>query len=275
VAPATLVGRDPNTDLAVLRIQADTIPPVWSDSDDLKVGHLVLALGRPSEQVEATLGVVSKLREAQTEGQKAKRVRIEMRGPGGPGAHEHGPGSGRRGRRMWMHALEEGDVLRFIGDLGPVIKTDVVMYPGFSGGPLVDAGGAVRGLNTSALAQGSGIAIPTATVRRVVESLLSHGKIRRGYLGIGAQPVRLPAALAEELDQEVGLMVVSVETDSPAEKSGILLGDIVVGLDDYTVQSVGELLMLLGTDKVGAESVVRLVRGGQLMDVAVTIGERE
>ena len=269
VIPATLVGRDPNTDLAVLRVQADTTPPVWGDDESLKVGHLVLALGRPSQQVEATLGVVSKLRESQGMEPKRKRVRVETHGPAG----RHGPG--RHGRRMWVQALEEADVLRFMGDVGPVIKTDVVMYPGFSGGPLVDAGGAVRGLNTSALAHGSGIAIPTSTVRRVTESLLSHGKVRRGYLGIGAQPVRLPTTLAEELDQEVGLMIVSVETDSPAEKGGLLLGDIVVGLDDYPVQAVGELLMLLGSDRVGSEITVKVVRGGQMTDVAVTVGERD
>jgi serine protease DegQ len=112
-------------------------------------------------------------------------------------------------------------------------------------------------------------------VRRVVEALLSHGKVRRGYLGIGAQPVRLPAALAQQLDQEIGLMLVSVEPGSPAEKSGLLLGDILVGLNDYTVETIDELLMLLSGERVGTEAVVRIVRGGQLMDVAVTVGERE
>lgn len=260
IAPAKLIGRDPNTDLAVLKVEADTTPPVWADGADgneLKVGHLVLALGRPGGQVQATLGVVSRLSE---DGDLHPRmIRIEA----------HGPGHHRR--RMRMHRFE-GEMF---GSTGPVIHTDVVMYPGFSGGPLVDAGGGVRGLNTSALAHGSSITIPTATVRRVVEALLSHGKVRRGYLGVGAQPVRLPAALAESLDQEIGLMLVSVEPDSPAEKGGLLMGDILVALDDYELESVDTLLMLLGSDRVGEDITLNVVRGGQQVEVTVTVGERE
>jgi S1-C subfamily serine protease len=263
IAPARLIGRDPNTDLAVLKVDASTPPPVWADGSDgneLKVGHLVLAVGRPTAQVQATLGVVSKLSEPEAE-QKRKRVHVE----------ERGHGRGGRGGRRWMWYAEN----EMFGNVGPVIQTDVVMYPGFSGGPLLDASGAVRGMNTSALSRGSSVTIPTATVRRVVDALLSHGKVRRGYLGIGAQPVRLSSALAQQLDQEIGLMLVSVEAGSPAEKSGLLLGDILVGLNDYTVETIDELLMLLGGERVGTEAVVRVVRGGQLMDVAVTIGERE
>lgn len=263
IAPARLIGRDPNTDLAVLKAEASTTPPVWADGSDgneLKVGHLVLAVGRPGAQVQATLGVVSKLSEPEAE-KKRKRVHVE----------ERGPGRGGRGGRRWMWYAEN----EMFGNVGPVIQTDVVMYPGFSGGPLLDASGAVRGMNTSALSRGSSVTIPAATVRRVVEALLSHGKVRRGYLGIGAQPVRLPAALAQQLDQEIGLMLVSVEPGSPAEKSGLLLGDILIGLNDFTVETIDELLMLLSAEQVGTEAVVRIVRGGQLMDVAVTVGERE
>jgi S1-C subfamily serine protease len=249
-----------------LKVEASTTPPVWADGSDgneLKVGHLVLALGRPGTQVQATLGVVSKISEPE-EDRKRKRVRVEGHGPG-----RHG-GRGPGGRRWMWYAEAE-----MFGSIGPVIQTDVVMYPGFSGGPLVDATGAVRGLNTSALAQGSSVTIPAAHVRSVVDALLAHGKVKRGYLGIGAQPVRLPSALAEELDQEIGLMIVSVETGSPAEKSGLLLGDIVVSLGEYAVQAIDELLMLLSGELVGAETTVRVVRGGQLIDVTVTVGERE
>jgi S1-C subfamily serine protease len=259
IAPARLIGRDPNTDLAVLKVEANVTPPVWADGSDgnqLKVGHLVLALGRPGEQVQATLGVVSKLSEPGAE-RKRKRVHVEGRGHGG-----------RRGMRFAIEA-------EMFGNIGPVIQTDVVMYPGFSGGPLVDASGAVRGLNTSALSRGSSVTIPAATIRSVVEALLSHGKVRRGYLGIGAQPVRLPTALAEQIDQEIGLMIVSIEAGSPAEKHGLLLGDILVGLDDYSIQTIDELLVLLGSERVGANVTVKVVRGGQLVDVAVTVGERE
>ncbi len=235
-APATLVGRDPNTDLAVLRVEADLTPPNWSDSDDLKIGHLVLALGRPGEDVQATLGVVSML-------------------------HEEGSSSGKRKR---SHRR-----------MSPLIQTDVVMYPGFSGGPLVDAGGFVRGMNTSGLSRGSSLTVPTSTIRTVVESLLSHGKVRRGYLGIGAQPVRLAPALSEQMQQEIGLMLVSVEADSPAESSGLLQGDILVALDGEAVQVIDELLLALSDDKVGEEVTLKIVRGGEVRDVQVTVGERE
>jgi S1-C subfamily serine protease len=149
------------------------------------------------------------------------------------------------------------------------------MYPGFSGGPLVDAAGFVRGLNTSAMSRGTSITITTLTVRKVVEAVLSHGKVRRGYLGIGAQPVRLPANLSQQLEQEIGLMLVSVEANSPAEKGGLLLGDILVALDDDPVQVIDELLMQLNSDRVGKEVTVRVIRGGQLQDVKLTVGERE
>ncbi|MBZ0297212.1 MAG: S1C family serine protease [Anaerolineae bacterium] len=247
-APATLVGRDPNTDLAVLRVQADVTPAQWSDEDDLKVGHLVLALGRPGESVQATLGVVS-------------AIHGEHRHQGPGHGHSHGHGRGR-GRGRWD------------GPAGDLIQTDVVMYPGFSGGPLVDTAGFVRGLNTSALSRGSSLTIPTTSVRKVVEALLSHGKVQRGYLGIGAQPVRLAAGVSEAAGQEIGLMVASVEEDSPAEKGGLLQGDIVIGLDGESVQVIDELLMMLDSDKVGQDVTVRIVRGGQIQDLTVTVSER-
>ena len=130
-------------------------------------------------------------------------------------------------------------------------------------------------MNTSALSRGSSVTIPTATVRQVVEALLSHGKVRRGYLGIGTQPVRLAPSAAEQLDQEVGLMIVSVEAGSPAESGGLLQGDILVGVNGDSVQTVDELLMLLGSERVGTQVTVRVIRGGQPVEVAVTVGERE
>jgi len=260
VVPATFVGRDPNTDLAVLRVDANLNPPAWSDADDLKVGHLVLALGRPGENVQATLGVVSAIEEEQIEERRRQRH-------GGHGEHG-GRGGGRGGRGRWGE-------FRPAPAGGIAIQTDVVMYPGFSGGPLVDAAGFVRGMNTSAMSRGTSLTIATPAVRRVIESLLSHGKVKRGYLGIGAQPVRLPAAISKELEQEIGLMLVSVEEGSPAEKGGLLLGDILVGLDEYPVQVVDELLMLLNSDRVGKEVVAHIIRGGQLQDVKLTVGERE
>jgi S1-C subfamily serine protease len=244
VIGATLVGRDANTDIAVLRTEGGLSVPNWSQSNDLKVGHLVLALGRPGANVQATLGVVSAIEEDRPVERERHRER-------------------RRDSRPLNTSA------------GPSIQTDVVMYPGFSGGPLVDAAGVVRGINTSALSRGTSLTIPTETVRSVVEALLSHGRVRRGYLGVGAQPVRLPANLTEQLGQEVGLMLVQVDADSPAEKSGLLLGDILVALDGYTVQVIDDLLMLLNSNRAGQQSTARVIRGGQVIDVALTIGERE
>jgi S1-C subfamily serine protease len=229
--PASLVGRDPTTDLAVLRVQASGLtPPTWAEADVLEVGHLVLALGRPGKTVQATLGVVSAL--------------------GG----------------SWR--------TRGGGQIDHYLQTDVVMYPGFSGGPLVNAAGRIVGVNTSALIRGTSLALPTATVRRVIEDLVAHGQVRRGYVGIGTQPARLPAALAERLGQETGLLLVSVEPGSPAERGGLFMGDTIVTFDGQAVRHHDDLLTLLSGDRVGANIPVRIVRGGELHELQILIGER-
>jgi S1-C subfamily serine protease len=228
---AKLVGRDPTTDLAVLRVgAADLRTAEWGAPDELRVGHLVLALGRPGRTVQATLGIVSAMGEG-------------WRTPAG------------------------GQVDRYL-------QTDVVMYPGFSGGPLVGASGQVLGLSTSALLRGISLALPAPTVRRVVDTLLSHGRMRRGYLGVGAQGVRLPASVAETLGQETGLLLVSVKPGSPAERAGLLLGDAIVGLDNLPVRRMDDLTALLTGDRVGSSVPVRIVRGGQIQELNVVIGER-
>jgi S1-C subfamily serine protease len=99
------------------------------------------------------------------------------------------------------------DPLARAGLVDRYVQTDVVMYAGFSAGPLVDVAGRVAGLNSSALARGVSVTLPTATVRRVVETLLAHGKVRRGYLGVSTQRIRLSSALAEQVGQETGLLV--------------------------------------------------------------------
>lgn len=229
--PATLVGRDPGTDLAVLRVQASGLKVAsWGEDKDLKVGHFVLALGRPGETIQATQGIIS--------------------------------------------ALGEGFRTSSGGKVDRYIQTDVAMYPGFSGGPLVGMSGSVFGINTSATMRGVSLAIPTATVRRVTETLLRHGHVKRGYLGVSTQPVKLPAALAKELDQETGLLVISVEVDSPAEKGGLLLGDTLVAFDKQPVRGMDDLMGSLSGDTVGSAVKVKLIRGGQLQEVTVTVGER-
>jgi S1-C subfamily serine protease len=230
-AKANLVGRDPTTDLAVLKAQASGLTPAsWAETNDLRVGHLVLALGRPGEKVMATFGIVSALSE-------------EWRTPAG-------------------------------GRLDYYLQTDVVMYPGFSGGPLVDVAGNALGLNSSALLRGISVTVPASSLRPTVETLLAHGRVQRGYLGVGAQGVRLPAALAAQLNQETGLLLGSVEAGSPAERSGLFMGDTIVAFEGQPVRHLDDLLALLSVDRVGKTAPVRIVRGGQVMDVSVVVGEQ-
>jgi S1-C subfamily serine protease len=227
---ATLAGRDPSTDLAVLRVEATGLAAAARAGDSLQVGHLVLALGRPGRTVQATLGIVSALGEG------------------------------------WRTGLG-GHVDRYL-------QTDVVMYPGFSGGPLVTATGQVAGLNSSALMRGTSVSLPVATVNRVVETLLAHGRMRRGYLGVSTQPVRLPAGLAEQVGQETGLLVVSVEAGSPAEQGGLVLGDTIVGLDGTVVRHHDDLLAMLSGDRVGSKLPLQIIRGGEARALNVTLGEK-
>ena len=228
---ATLVGRDPTTDLAVLRAQAPGLtPPAWSEADSLRVGHMVLALGRPGRTVLATLGIVSALADS-------------WRTPTG-------------------------------GRLDHYLQTDAGMYPGFSGGPLVNTEGNFIGLNTTALRRGTTVTITATTLRRVVETLLVHGRVQRGYLGVAVQAARLPEALAGQAGQETGLLVVSVESGSPGEKGGLLLGDTLLSLDGQPLRYPDDLVAQLGGERIGTSIPVRLVRGGQIQELSVTIGER-
>jgi S1-C subfamily serine protease len=229
-ATARLVGRDPSTDLALLKVDGLSLTPAQKAGGELKVGHLALALGRPGRTVQATLGVISALGES------------------------------------WRTGMG--------GQIDRYLQTDVVMYPGFSGGPLVSSAGELIGLNTSALARGVSLSIPVATLGRVASSLQTHGKMRRGYLGVSTQPVRLPEGAKNETGQETGLLIVAVEPDSPADQGGLVLGDTIVNVDGTAVRDHDDLLALLAGDRVGTKTPVAIVRGGQLQTLNVTIGER-
>jgi S1-C subfamily serine protease len=161
------------------------------------------------------------------------------------------------------------------GQIDRYLQTDVVMYPGFSGGPLVSSGGVVVGLNSSGLARGVSLAVPVATLESTAETLLAHGRMRRGYLGVSTQSARLPAALAEQVNQETGLLIVNVEPDSPADKGGLVLGDTIVALDGTAVRHHDDLLALLAGDRVDQKVPVSIVRGGELQTMNVKIGVRE
>jgi S1-C subfamily serine protease len=163
------------------------------------------------------------------------------------------------------------------GSVEGYIRADVAMLPGFSGGPLVDVEGNILGLNSSTLGRGSGMTIPSGAIDTIVNAIKSHGKVRRGFLGIGAQAVGINPRLASELGltQERGLVVVSIEPDGPAERDGLLLGDVVVAIAGLPVASVEELQDRLSGDLVGTSVPIRLIRGGALTDTTVTVGERQ
>ncbi len=230
VVEATLVGRDPTTDVAVLRTQAAGLSvPAWSDGERAKVGQLVLALGRPGRTVRARLGMISALGDA-------------WRAPAG-------------------------------GELSRYLEADVAIRFGFSGGPLVDTAGGVLGMNTAGLLREAALTVPVATLRRVVTTLLKDGRIRRGYLGLGAHPVRLPAAWQQQ-GQEAGLLIVSIEPGSPAERGGLLIGDTFVALDGTPVRRHDDIQSRLTPESVGTSVRVRVIRGGEVKELTVTIGDR-
>ncbi len=227
--PAELAGRDPGTDLAVLRV-ADAGSVVATPGDDaaLKVGHMVLALGYGPR---ASWGVISAL----------------------------GPRW-----RSWRG-----------GDIDRLVRLDLVLYPGFSGGPLVDAAGRVVGLNTSALARETRLALPVTMVARVADELLRKGHVSRGYLGLGMQPVRLPEPLRAQLGLGAGgLIVVMVEPSGPAAQGGVLLGDVLVALDGEAVGDLDDVQARLGSDRVGTEIGAVVLRGGVRAELRITVGEQ-
>jgi S1-C subfamily serine protease len=232
---ATVVGRDPSSDLAVLRVPAEGLAPAEVGSaESVRVGHFVLALGRSGPGApSASSGIVSAV---------------------------GGPWRSRRG------AAIEG-----------YLRTDLTLYPGFSGGPLVDAGGRVIGINTSLFAQGHGMALPLTTVRRVVETLLTQGRIRRGFIGVSTQPVPLPEALGQRLalGQDSGLLVLSTEPGGPADRAGLLLGDILIGFAGAPIRDTDDLVAQLTSERIGTAQEARVVRGGELRQLPVTVGERQ
>lgn len=230
---ASLVGRDPGSDLAVLRLERAAAVAAQAAGRPARVGQIVLALGRPdSGGIQASLGVISAL--------------------GGPV---------RTGRG---------------GLLEQYIRTDAIPYPGFSGGPLVDAEGRVVGINTSGLSRGASLTIPAELAWKVAETLRQHGRIRRGFLGVRSQPVEVSATQQATLgrEQASGLLLVGVERGSPADSGGLLVGDILVAINGQPVSDPDELLALLTGEVVGKPTPVQVLRGGQPATITVTIGER-
>jgi S1-C subfamily serine protease len=175
--------------------------------------------------------------------------------------------------------------LRAIGVLGPEIKTpyggrldryvesDRQIPRGFAGGPLIDADGAVIGMNTRTLLRGADLAVPTVTLRRVVDELVQHGGVRRGYLGVGAYPAQLSPALAAIAGRDRGALVSSVEEGGPAATAGVIAGDILVELGGIAVTDPDTLRAAIG-DRPGEALDLVLIRGGARQQLPVILGSK-
>ena len=162
------------------------------------------------------------------------------------------------------------------GIIDHFVRLDLNIYLGFSGSPLVGADGRVLGINTSGLGRGSALTIPAVTVNRVVDALLKGGRIPRPYIGVGMQPVRLPDAIKSKLNlvNDGGVIVLSVEPGSPADKAGFLVGDVLVALGAAAITDIDDVQATLAPESVGQTIDASVVRGGERTNLAVTIGER-
>jgi serine protease Do len=230
-AAATLLGRDLSRDLALLRVEnAPSLTPAARREAPLRVGHLVLAVGRP-------------------------------RVGGGPIASFGSVVSIGRGRRSTSAAA--------------LITAEVTMLPGFSGGPLIDAAGEIAGLNTSGPARSGGVTIPVAQIERVAAELQTHGRVRHGWLGVTLQSVALPEGTATDTgDGGTGILIVGLAAGSPAAAAGLIVGDILLALDDQDLVDVADLQQTLSGDRIGTALPVRLLRGGEQRELSVTPVER-
>jgi S1-C subfamily serine protease len=229
---ATLVGRDRTTDIAVLKLENIELPVVEiADASALKVGHLVQAIGRSRDSLNASMGVVSAM--------------------GGSWRSSYG------------------------GLIDQFLRLDLNLYPSIEGGALVDATGQVVGMTVSGPKR-TVISIPASTINRVVDQLLLKGHIARGYLGLGMQPVRLPETLKNTLNlaSVAGVIAINVESEGPADKSGLLIGDVIIAIDGTAVSDTSDIQAMLGSNSVGKTLNVQIVRGGALVEVALTVGER-
>lgn len=162
------------------------------------------------------------------------------------------------------------------GRIDQFVRPDLTLYPGFSGGPLVAAGGQVLGLNTSGLVRGKPLTIPSSTVTRIAEELAEKGQIPRPYVGLVMQPVPIPESLRTRLGVNVvgGLMVMHVEPGGPADQAGVLIGDILLDLDGAPLDTIDEVQVVLDERKVGHDARASVIRGGEKKEFTIRIGAR-
>lgn len=234
ILEATLLGRDPGTDLALLKVDGLAAPPAATAAGPApRVGDIALIIGRsPNSGPNASAGIIS-----------------AVSGPW----------------RTWRG-----------GNLDAYIRLGAAIFAGSSGGAVIDHRGMVTGIATSALSRVAGLSIPATTVNRVVDELLAHGAVPQAYIGVGLQPVPIPASFRSRLAiaNTDGIMVLEVEQGGPADTSGILVGDIVFAIEGRGVASIEELQSLIGGKKGGTPVAARLIRGGELKEITLTIGER-
>ncbi|HET6437799.1 MAG TPA: S1C family serine protease [Anaeromyxobacter sp.] len=228
---AEVLGRDPTTDLALLRVKAAGLSPAVLGDEPGPTGSLLLGVSRPGRSPRVSLGLLA-------------RTAGEFRA--------------RRGGRVDRY-----------------LETTLDLHPGFSGSLVLGADGRAIGLASAGLVRGAAMAIPPSTLRRVVKALLTHGEVRRGYLGLVTHPVPLPPEVRARTGEELALLVSRVEPDSPAERAGITLGDALLSFGGESLQDPGELLGLLAEDRIGDTVAMKLLRAGEVKEVAVTIGARE
>lgn len=230
-----LIGDDPATDIAVLKIEADQLHSIkFGNSDQLQVGQLAVAIGNPyGFQYSVTAGVVSAL---------GRTLRSE---------------SGRL--------------------IDNVIQTDAALNPGNSGGPLVNSRGEVIGVNTAVIlpAQGICFAVASNLVQFVVGKLIIEGKVRRGYIGIAGQVVRLNAKLVQYHNLEVrsGILIQNIEADGPAYNSELEVGDLVIGYNGQNVDSIDDLHRYLNEDSIGQQGEILVLRSNRKRRIKVIPGE--
>lgn len=234
VASASLQGRDPSTDLALLKCEAaTTAPAIFGDSTALKPGQLALVVGRTrASGPVAALGCVSMV------------------------AGE---------RRIWGGA-----------DISPYIRLDVALQRTAVGGAVVDSTGRVAGIATPKFAPAGALSLPVTTVNRVVEALLAKGHIPRGYLGVGLQSIRLPDTLRDALQrrEKTAVIVLEVQPDGPAHKAGVVIGDILTGLDGKPVMRLEDVHAHLHGEQIGKAISGEFLRGGIRREANIVVGER-
>jgi S1-C subfamily serine protease len=233
--PASFAGRDPGTDIAVLRLENASLgtPAQLFEAPKLRLGQLVLALGRSRlGDLAATSGIIARL--------------------GAPW-------------QTWRG-----------GKIDRLLRPDVTLYPGQSGSALVDSSAKVLGMNTSALARGAAITVPTANVERVVSEILEHGSVFRPYLGLAMQPVALPKELAGKLKiaRESALMVMQVESDSPSAKAGMMLGDIILSINSQPAAGIEDIQQALRSAKRDDSVELEYARSGQLASTKMKLADR-